>query len=331
LWKAFPLRAVSRRFQLDRIDGRELLKLPYRDRLALFRSAMAWRMVDLTESEGRRIDLVIATRFPTYAVRHPNKVIWLVHQHRQAYDLLGTPYSDFSAAPVDQRALAMIRALDRRALGEAQRLFSISRTTAERLKRYCNLDAEVLYPPPKLGDAYESGAPGDYVLAVGRLDAMKRFDLLIRALAETSAPVRAVIAGEGPEREPLLALAQSLGVASRLLLPGRVDDAELVRLYSGALAVLYAPHNEDYGYVTVEAFRSGRPLVTTADAGGVLEFVEDGVNGLVCASGTPRLLAAAVDRLWQDRELAARLGAAGRERVRDISWDRVIEQLTSRL
>ncbi|QQR73115.1 MAG: glycosyltransferase family 4 protein [Holophagales bacterium] len=311
----------------------EIVTLPFnwRTRTTTLKSAFAWRLVDLDEVAGTPVDLVIATRFPTYLVRHPNKVVWLIHQYRQAYDLLGTPYSDFSDSPDDLRMLEMIRAMDRRALGEAQGLFSISANTAERLERHNGLVATPLHPPLKLGDRYRCGSAGDYVFAVGRLDPMKRFDLLVRALACTDTPVRAVVAGEGPELETLRALAAELGVADRFELPGRIDDEELLDRYAGALAVFYAPFDEDYGYVTVEAFRSGRPMLTTADAGGILEFVVDGENGYVTSSADPSALGERIDRLFRDRALARRLGESGRRRVADVTWDRVVEQLTATL
>src|SRR4029078_515854 len=65
-------------------------------RVELLKGSLAWRLVNLEEAGGKRIDRVIATRFPSYLVKHPNKVVWLIHQLRQAYDLLGTPYSDFA-------------------------------------------------------------------------------------------------------------------------------------------------------------------------------------------------------------------------------------------
>lgn len=307
----------------------EVVSIPFnwRSRSALVRSALAWRMVDLEEVAGSRIDLVVGTRFPSYLVRHPRKVVWLIHQFRQVYDLAGTRFSDFGEQPGDQGTAAMIRAMDRRSLGEARSRFAISRNVAERLRRFCDLEAEPLYPPPALGDRYRSGGYGDAIVTVGRLDPMKRFDRLVRAIAVASTPVRAVIAGTGPEAERLAALAAELGVAGRVELPGRLDDERLIELYEGALAVYYAPFDEDYGYVTVEAFRAERPVVTAADSGGVLEFVEDGVTGLVAPEATPRALAERFDALHRDRELAARLGRAGRERVRAIGWDAVVDAL----
>jgi glycosyltransferase involved in cell wall biosynthesis len=296
-------------------------------RLQLVKSALAWRMLDLTEIDAQSIDLVIATRFPSYVLRHPNKVVWLVHQFRAAYELKGTVYSDFADTPEDLKIAEMIRTLDRRGLGEARRLFSISRNTARRLEDSVGLRATPLYPPPKMGERYRSDGFGDYVLGIGRLNAMKRFDLLVRALVHTRHPVRCVIAGRGPDREMLEGLAAELGVGERVRFAGFVDDEQLIELYAGALGVFFAPYDEDYGYITVEAFKSGKPVLTTADAGGVLELVEDRVNGFVCGSPSPRQLARCVDELYANRELAAALGTAGRTRVEGIGWDQVVSSL----
>lgn len=311
----------------------EIVSLPFNwsSRLNILQSALAWRLVDLTTSAGEPIDLVIATRFPSYLVRHPRKVVWLIHQFRQIYELKGTRYSDFGTRPEDAETEKLLRQFDQRGLGEARARFSISRNTAERLARFNRLDAEPLYPPPGLGDRYRAGEYGDYLFSVGRLDPMKRFDLLLRAVAAARSEVRCVIAGEGPDRERLLQLAAELGIAARVELPGRVSDERLLELYAGALAVFYAPFDEDYGYVTVEACRSQRPVLTTSDSGGVLEFVSDGVNGFVCAPGAHRELGARIDRLAGDRALAGRLGRAGAERVAEIDWDHVVERLLAPL
>lgn len=306
------------------------VRLPFSlaSRNRLVESALAWRLLDLTAVEGRPVDRVIATRFPSYLVRHPNKIVWLVHQLRQIYDLKGTRYSDFcDGDPVDRRTVELVRRMDRRTLGEARRLFAISRNTADRLAEHNGLQAEVLYPPPKLTGRIAPGPAGDYVLAAGRLDPLKRFDRLVEAMAKVETPVRCRLAGDGPEAGRLAELVRRHGLEQRVELLGFVADDELVRLYAGALAVYYAPFDEDYGYVTVEAFQAAKPVVTAADAGGVLELVEDGVTGLVAEGGSPRAVAACLDRLYRDRETAARLGEAGRRRAEGIGWDRVIEGL----
>ncbi len=289
-------------------------------------AALTWRLLDLTNVNGEPVDQLICTKFPSYAARHPRKVVWLVHQHRQAYDWYGTPFSDFTNTQEDRAAREQLLRIDRQTLGEARRRFTISRNVGERLRRFNGLDSQPLYPPSRYAGQLRAGPYGDYILSDARLDAAKRLDLLLRALARTKNPLRCVFMSAGPERERLAALARELGLGQRAQFLGYVPDAELVQLYAGARAVYYAPFDEDYGFTTVQALAAARPVVTTADAGGVLEFVEDGANGFVCAPD-PNAIAAQLDRLAADADLAARLGAAGPARVAGITWDKVIAQL----
>jgi glycosyltransferase involved in cell wall biosynthesis len=292
----------------------------------LLAQAALWRLIDLAESNYESVDAVITTKFPNYFVRHPNKVTWLLHQYRAIYDLCGTPLSDFTDSEADVRLRDRLIGLDTEVLAESKRLFSISQTTTARLARYNGLTAEPLYHPPLLAGTLAAGPFGDYVLSVGRLEMNKRVDLVVRALALTDPSVRLVIAGHGSQRPRLERLASELGIADRIAFAGIVDDRQLVDLYAGALAVIYPPLDEDYGYVTLEAFLARKPVVTTTDAGGPLEFVVDGVNGLIVETA-PDAIAAAIARLSADRSLARRLGDAGFERARTITWDGVVDRL----
>ncbi len=292
----------------------------------LLSQAAAWRLVDLSESNGETIDAVIATKFPTYFVRHPNKVTWLLHQYRAIYDMFGTPYSEFDHSEADVRLRDRLIGLDTDALRESKRLFTIAGNTTRRLALYNGIEAQTLYHPPPLAGQLQPGPAGGYVLSVGRLEANKRVDMIIRALAQADRATRLVVAGEGPLRSSLEALASTAGVADRVTFTGAVDAVALVGLYANALAVVFPPFDEDYGYVTLEAFLARKPVVTTTDAGGPLEFVEHESTGLVAAP-EPAALAAAIARLAADHRLAQRLGDAGYERARSITWDGVVERL----
>lgn len=311
----------------------ETIEVPFswRPRTQLLKSALAWRMLDVSTSPAGPVDLVIATRFPSYLIKHPNKVVWLVHQFRQVYDLDGTRFSDFSESAEDRALVETIHGLDRRALGEARALFTISRNTAARLERYLSLGSETLYPPPPIAGLLRTGDYGDYVLGVGRMDALKRFELMLTALAATRSAVRGIIAGSGPDEERLRARARDLGLGDRVEFLGRVSDERLADLYAEALAVFYAPFDEDYGYVTVESFLAAKPVLTASDSGGVLEFVEDEVNGYVVTPEDSRTMGERIDRLWNDRAIAARLGRMGRELAARIRWDQVVDRLTATL
>ena len=292
----------------------------------LFAHAAAWRMLNLRTAGPHDVDLVIASRFPTYFVRHPRKVTWLVHQHRPAYELCGTPYSEFTHDEVDAGVRDTLIRLDRRMLAESRRIFTISGRVAARLERFNGLRATPLYHPPPLAGRLTAGPSGDYVLSVGRLESIKRVDLVVRAMRHVRAPIRLVIAGDGRERPAIETLVAELTLGGRVELRRHVDAGELIDLYAGALAVVYPPFDEDYGYVTLEAFLARKPVVTAADSGGPLEFVDEGVTGAVCAP-RPEAVAEAIDRLAADRGRAAALGDAGFARARAVSWDDAVTAL----
>jgi glycosyltransferase involved in cell wall biosynthesis len=290
--------------------------------------AAAWRLLDLSESNGRPIDLIIGTKFPTYFARHPNKVCWLVHQHRAAYELCGTPYSDFGQDELDVGLRARLMALDEQMLGECRGLYTISQTVSGRLEKYNGLASTTLYHPPLIAPLLSPGEYGSYVLSVARLERNKRVDLVVQALAHLPSHLRLVLVGEGSHQPLIEKAAEEAGVVNRVVFAGPVQDGELVSLYRGALCLVYAPFDEDYGLATLEAFLAAKPVITAHDSGGTLEFVRDGVNGLV-VDAVPDAIAGAIARLDTDRALAATLGDAGRTRALEITWDSVIEPLLS--
>jgi glycosyltransferase involved in cell wall biosynthesis len=292
--------------------------------------AAAWRLLDLSASNGQPIDAVIATKFPSYFVRHPAKVTWLIHQYRAAYELCGTEYSDFHHTELDVGVRDRLVALDREMLAESRELFTISRRTAERLQKFNGVAAEPLYHPSRLAARLHPGPSGDYVLSVGRIESIKRVDLAIRAMESVDRPIRLLVAGEGTQFENVRRVADERGVGDRVSFLGAVSDDELVELYAGALAVVYVPFEEDYGYVTLESFAAHKPVITTQDSGGPLEFVEHGVNGLIC-DPQPAALADAVNHLAAHRSLGVSLGDCGYERARAVTWDGVIEKLLGHL
>jgi glycosyltransferase involved in cell wall biosynthesis len=314
----------------DRGFEAELVSLPFKwyPKEEILPHAAAWRLLDLSESNGRPVDLLIASKFPTYFARHPNKVAWLIHQYRAAYELCGTEYSDFAHTELDVGLRENLMRLDARNLAECRRIFANARNTAGRLAKYNGLQAEALYHPPQLAPRLVAGPYGDYVLSVGRIESVKRVDLIIRAMAAVDPGVRLVVAGDGTQRLNAERAAEQAGVADRVSFLGSVGDDHLIGLYAGALAVVYPPFDEDFGYVTLEAFLARKPVVTCADSGGPNEFVVDGVNGFVCAP-QPDELAAAVNRLAADRGHAAALGEAGHAVASLITWDGVIEKLVS--
>jgi glycosyltransferase involved in cell wall biosynthesis len=292
-----------------------------------------WRSLDLAESNGLPIDMVIALKFPAYLVPHERKVVWLIHQHRSAYELWDHPeFADLSKQDEGPAVRDMIWQSDRIALGEAKRIFTNSQNVRDRLWSTIRLSSEVLYHPSPVVEALlpmEPGPYGDAIFFPSRLESLKRQPLVVEAMQHVKTQVRLILAGGGPDEPAIREQIAKLGLGGKVEVVGRVPDERLYELYLGALGVYYGPYDEDYGYVTLEGYAAHRPVITLTDAGGPLEFVVDGETGLVTPP-EPKAIAEAFDRLFVDRALAKRLGAAGnavlRERV--PGWPEVVARLT---
>jgi glycosyltransferase involved in cell wall biosynthesis len=291
---------------------------------------LATWLTDVTSSEGRPIDQVISLRWPSYAVRHPRHVCWLNHTMREYYDLWDT----FSATLSPQGRLkeqvrkTFIHAADRYLLTHLTKLYVQSRTVQQRIAAWQSLRSTVLYPPAPQR-AYRCDGYGKAFLFVSRLTRLKRADLLVRALATPSAnAIHLVIAGDGEERPALERLASELGVASRITFVGRLTDEQLLEQLATCRAVCFPPFQEDYGFVTVEAFASRKAVITCRDSGGPAELVREGVNGFVCEP-VPDALGRAMRRLVDDAALAEKMGAAAFEAGAKLTWPETVRQLVT--
>ncbi len=288
--------------------------------------AFLWRLVDLSEADGTSVDMVVATKFPSYLVRHPEKRVWLVHQFRQAYELDRTALGQFGESPADRALRRQVQGLDRVALGEATRLFATSGNVAGRLERSTGLRAEVLpHPPQEL--AYRCDGYEGFVLSASRLDRAKRIDLLVEAAA-LDASLEVVVVGDGPDRERLEALARRHGLDSRIRFEGRVDEERLAELYARCGSVYYAPVDEDFGMGPYESFLSEKPVITTVDAGGPLDVVHDADTGLVVRPEAAEIGRAA-GWLRDHPGEAAAMGRRGKALAEEVTWDRSIARLLS--
>jgi glycosyltransferase involved in cell wall biosynthesis len=290
-------------------------------------------LTDVGETgDGTRVDQVISLRYPSYAVRHPHHVSWLNHTMREYYDL----WDQFSARLSPQGRLkerarrTYVRTVDNYLLKRVSKRFVQSETIRVRLRRFNGLDAEVLHPPapPR---AYRCDGYGDYLFFASRLTPLKRADLLLQALARPEASrVRCVIGGDGEQRAELVALAARLGITDRVTFAGRLDDDALVAHLGRCRAVVFPPKDEDYGFVTIEAFVSGKAVITTTDSGGPLDLVKDGQNGLI-VEPTADALAAAIARVMDSPSDAERMGQQALRDATPITWPATVAKLTEKL
>jgi glycosyltransferase involved in cell wall biosynthesis len=292
-----------------------------------------WRSLDLSESNGMPIDMVIALKFPAYLVAHERKVVWLIHQHRSAYELWGHPeFADLSKQVEGPAVRDMVQQSDRIALGEAKRIFTNSNNVRERLWNSLRLTSEVLYHPSPIVEALlpcDPGPYGDVIVFPSRLEGLKRQSLVVEAMRHVKTSVRLALVGEGPDGQALRAQIEEHRLERKVRLVGRVSDEGLREMYLEALGVYYGPFDEDYGYVTLEGFAARRPVVTLSDAGGPLEFVIDGETGLVTPP-EPEAIAHAFDVLFSNRPLAKKMGEAGNQKLRATvpGWPDIVARLT---
>lgn len=294
---------------------------------------LACRLIDLTEVMGTPVDLLIGLKFPAYLIPHNNKVLWILHQFRTAYELWDHPLGDLIHEPNGVEVRDAIREADKQVLPEARRVFSNSANVAARLKFYCGFDATPLYHPPPGAELFYSTGAENFFFFPSRICLPKRQSLVLEALSLTRNPVRVIFAGtadEGNYVNELATLARRLGVDTRIEWLGYINDERKRDLYAKAVGIIYPPIDEDFGYVTLEAMLARKPVVICSDSGGPLEFVRNEENGLITAP-TAEALAEGLDRIWDDRELAKKLGEAGYELYQqlNISWPNVVEKLVA--
>ena len=297
---------------------------------SILESLLACRLLRLSNT-----DLMIGLKFPAYYLPHPNKVLWLLHQFRQAYDLWGTPYQDLPSTKEGERVREAVIRADNLYLREARTIYTNSEVTSERLRKFNGIPSEVLYPPLLKSDHLRHTEYGDYVFYPSRITRGKRQYLLVEAARHLRSNTRVVIAGQ-PETPADLDLLERTIASHRLesrvtVMPHFISEEKKAELFAGALACVYTPYDEDsYGYVTLEACHCRKPTITCTDSGGTSLLVVDGVTGRQ-VEPSPESIAEVIDDLAANRQLARDWGEAAYEQMvrLGIHWDNVIAKLTS--
>ncbi|MDL2238317.1 glycosyltransferase family 4 protein [Christensenellaceae bacterium OttesenSCG-928-K19] len=306
-----------------------LYRIPFPDNYeaALMNTIAATRMLRL---DG--YDRVIAFKFPAYCVEHPNKVMWMFHQFRQVYELDGTEYG-LPQSGVAKRIKEVVHAVDNADIPKSRHVYTNAQEVSNRLMKYNSIPSEVLPPPLKNAEHYYCDSTGDYIFYPSRINSLKRQHLMVQAMKHTKSGVKLVIAGQCPEagymREMRAFVAEN-GIEDKVTIMDEwISDERKVELLSKSLAAAYIPYKEDScGFVTMEAQYASKPVITCIDSGGTVEFVRQGVDGCFVAPD-PKDLAAAIDRLYEDKQMAQRMGELGRQSIeeKNITWENTIRRL----
>ena len=314
--------------EINKLEGvaAELVQLPFKwyPEEQIINDIFSWRLQDFSEANGRKIDLVIPTKFPAYAAEHGNKVLWLVHQHRVIYDLEGTEYDAWR----NQIVRSKLRNLDNKFFKECRKIFTIAETVSKRLKQFNHYDSTPLFPPPFLRDKIHPGRYKDRVVYIGRLEPNKRPDLLLHALQYAKkAKVSIIGKGRSEDTERLTRLIDKYGISDRCEILGYLPEEDLLRHLSDCRALFYAPFDEDYGYATVEAFLARKPVISCDDSGEVVTFIRKAGSGFI-SDTNPRNIASNLIKIYEmsDRELEDK-SHKGYQLAKDITWDKILKAL----
>lgn len=267
-------------------------------------------------------DMVVSTKVPTYAVKHACHVAYLVHTVRVFDDMFDNAFSPRFEEHYFQRS--KLHRLDFEAILAAKARFAIGHEVARRLYRWRGFVCDVLHPPLAI-DGFMTGNQGDYFFLPGRLHPWKRVDLLVEAIKRSSVPMRLVLAGVGEDERHLNALADG---DERIVFLGRIDDERLIQLYADCLAVPFVPMREDYGYITLEAFASGKPVLTCSDSGEPCHFVRQFETGLI-VEPTSVDIQQGLEWLWLNREEAAVMGLKAQRTTASMSWEETAFKLAA--
>jgi glycosyltransferase involved in cell wall biosynthesis len=280
-------------------------------------------------------DRMIAFRPPAYLLKHPHKVLWFIHHIRAYYDLWGSDYCGIPDTPRNRAFRQRLMDVDNVGLTESKHIFTNSQIVSNRLHHFNGIPSEVLYPPVLDPTQFYCESYEPVIVCVCRMEHHKRQHLLVEAMRYTQSNARLVLAGKShsasyPRKLKMTVLKHCLQNKVQIL-DRWISETEKSQLLASCAAAAYLPFDEDsYGYPSIEAQHACKAVLTTTDSGGVLELVEDGVNGFI-TEPDPRAIAQAIDRLVETPGLAERMGHTGPRRMTQlgINWDHVIRRLTA--
>lgn len=309
----------------------DLMRIPFRWTPAerVYDEMLACRMLRVFN-----VDRVIGLKFPAYLIPHPHKTLWLVHQYRQAYDLASTEMANLPAGDAGRQLQTGIRHADDECFDQCNEIYCISDVVRKRLKKFNHRKGHVLHPPLDDPEKFRFQADERYIFAGGRINSCKRQHLLVEAMRYTNSDLKLIVAGPPDQPEDgqrLVDLVKRYKLQDRVQIELAFHPREkLVDWVNRATACACVPYDEDYGYVTLEAFYASKPVLTTHDAGGVLDFVTDGATGKI-TDPSPKRLAMAIDELAEDPRRTIRMGEAARDHIQDrnITWDETVKKLVA--
>ncbi len=311
----------------------EIVSVPFMDNPneMIVDHIVAARMYDINYTWAGKIDLNIGLKFPAYYMPHDNKVLWVLHQHRAAYELFDTDYSSLKNNPEDLKIRNAVIAADNLYMNEAKRVYTIAKNVTKRMDQYNKIKSEALYHPCPDMDKFYTKECEDYILMPSRINTTKRQVLAIEAMRYSKTKTKLYIVGKADndyEKNRMLSLIKEYKLQDKIKYFDYISQEEKFEMYAKSKAILFIPLDEDYGYITLEAMAAGKPVITAKDSGGPLEFVDNGRNGFV-VEPSAKEIAKVFDEVAKSSAISVELGVQSKNKLveMNITWENVVKEL----
>lgn len=311
----------------------ECIYLPHvDDSEKIFSQMTGFRWLRLQDTADR----IICLRPPAHIIPHPHKLLWFIHHFRIFFDLWDRPeYCGLPKNAAYRGLREAIRAVDTASLLEARHIFTNSQVISKRLQEFNQINSEVLYPPLYRPERFHCESYNSEVVYICRVEPGKRQHLLVEAMAYAKSPVTLRLCGASLGEsypEQLRALIKEHNLEGKVFFEyGWISEARKAELLANCLAAAYLPFDEDsYGYPSLEASHASKAILSTSDAGGVMELLNHRENGLICEPN-PLALAEALDELYYNKKATQVMGRAANARLQtlNINWPHVLDRMLS--
>jgi glycosyltransferase involved in cell wall biosynthesis len=295
------------------------------------------QMADFRTLDFSFADQVITIRPQSHAIKHERKKIWLIHQNRGYYDLWNTSHSIVPNNSKHRKIRSELIKLDTEYLTEAKKIFVNSKNMQKRLLKFNQIQSEVLYPhlPSHLREFNDSVNTEDNstLVYISRIEHFKRQHLILESFRYVQSNSKLILGGQliNPGYGKYLKyLIWRWNLQGRVqFIPSFIPESEKNELIQNSMALVYIPFDEDsYGYPSLEASLHGKPILTTSDSGGVLEYVDHLKNGYI-SKPDPKDLAKWIDYIRFNCSINRSLGELNRHTPAklNISWEKVVRSL----
>jgi glycosyltransferase involved in cell wall biosynthesis len=282
------------------------------------------------ENECERL---VCVGIPSYLISHPNKYVWFLNHYCEMTNLWNTEFNIQKDSQMSSVKEYIIRA-DGATLPEARKIYAISNIMSKKLTDFNNIKSTLLYPPVLKPEQFYCDSYTDFIFYLSRICSAKRQLLAVQAMEYTKTDVKLLLAGKPDDpvyMETIYKFIKEHSLEKKVtILNEWITEKQKTEYFSKCLGALYIPYGKIFfGFPSLEAHYSMKPVITCTDSGGVCELIIDRKNGFILKP-EPQLLAESFDKFYMDKKSAEKIGANGFKRIEElnINWENIVRKFT---